>query len=393
MSDQRKTISIDPALLGRTISGSKTKTNSTRKRREKPTTQVNASTLRRALIERIKLKRAEEKKNTVGASSSLSESIDSDKDKEKKAEEPKIQDPNKGEYQSSIDFLDKLAQKRAEERALRKRLSRQPRQPRQPTQSRPSQQIAISTELPSSFTHHTTPKARTFKRYSVEPVNVSQRTHTPTNPVGIVKPSSVPISTQMETNKPKKPQRPLVRPIAAPIHNPISLPSPPPYGNLKAGVKPTFRSYHNRTLRNTRFSIRNQTPQEVEKMRDTVSQKVNSQIKDALPQFQKPMRRIKRRLRNTKTKTFSLGRKGGRVGVLLKNRATRRKVASELTQLRRKKIGEIRQFLRDRDLIRAGTTAPNEVLRAIYEQSILTGNVSNKNKDNLIHNYMATDSL
>ena len=65
MSDQRKTISIDPALLGRTISGSKTKTNSTRKRREKPTTQVNASTLRRALIERIKLKRAEEKKNNI----------------------------------------------------------------------------------------------------------------------------------------------------------------------------------------------------------------------------------------------------------------------------------------------------------------------------------------
>ena len=385
MSDQRKTISIDPALLGGSVSGPKSKSNSTRKKREKPSAQINASTLRRALIERIKLKRAEEKKNTVGGTSALNESISPDKPKINKVEEPKTQDTTKNEYQSSIDFLDKLAQKRSEERSLRKR---QPKQHRQQRQPRPSQQIAISTELPPSFSDRKIPKARTFKRYSVDTANVP-----PTNPVEIVNPSVISTSTQMKTDKPKKSQRPSLQPIAAPIYNPISLPSPPPYGNLKAGIKPTYRSYHNKTLRNTRFSIRNQTPQEVEKMRDTVSQKVNSEIKNALPQPQKPIRRIKRRFRNTKTKTFSLGRKGGRVGVLLKNRATRRKIASELTQLRRKKIGEIRQFLRERDLIRAGTTAPNEILRAIYEQSILTGNVSNKNKDNLIHNYMATDSV
>ena len=380
MSDQRKTISIDPALLSGSVSGPKSKSNSTRKKREKPTAQINASTLRRALIERIKLKRAEEKKNTVGATTALNESISSDKTKNNKVEEPKTQDTSKNEYQASIDFLDKLAQKRREERSLRKR---QPRQPRQQRQTRPSQQIAISTELPASFTERTAPKARTFKGYRVDTANVP-----PTHPVGIANPPVISTSTQMKANKSTQSQRPSLHPIAAPI----SLPSPPPYGNLKAGIKPTYRSYHNRTLRNTRFSIRNQTPQEVEKMRDTVSQKVNTEIKNALPQPQKPIRRIKRRFRNTRTKTFSLGRKGGRVGVLLKNRATRRKIASELTQLRRKKIGEIRQFLRDRDLIRAGTTAPNEVLRAIYEQSILTGNVSNKNKDNLIHNYMATDS-
>lgn len=385
MSDQRKTIAIDPALLGGSVSGPKSKSNSTRKKREKPTTQINASTLRRALIERIKLKRAEEKKNTVGGTSALNESINTDKPKINKIEEPKTQDTTKNEYQSSIDFLDKLAQKRNEERSLRKR---QPKQPRQQRQPRSSQQIAVSTELPASFSDRKISKARTFKRYSVDTANVP-----PTNPVGIVNPLVISTSTQMKTDKPKLSQRPSIQPIAAPIYNPISLPSPPPYGNLKAGIKPTYRSYHNRTLRNTRFSIRNQTPQEVEKMRDTVSQKVNSEIKNALPQAQKPIRRIKRRFRNTKTKTFSLGRKGGRVGVLLKNRATRRKIASELTQLRRKKIGEIRQFLRERDLIRAGTTAPNEILRAIYEQSILTGNVSNKNKDNLIHNYMATDSM
>ena len=35
-----------------------------------------------------------------------------------------------------------------------------------------------------------------------------------------------------------------------------------------------------------------------------------------------------------------------------------------------------------------GSHAPNEILRKIYEEVHLTGDVTNKNEENLIHNYI-----
>ena len=377
MSEERKTISIDPALLGHGKGSTKTKGMLTRKRREKPASNVNASTLRRALIERIKMKRAEERKLEHKADA-LKDSLGLEKRpsglQAEQKESVEKRDEAKSEYQSSMDFLDTLAKKRAEERKQRKRQPRKPRVPRP--------EIAVNTQLPSSLHTQLPTSSRTFKRYSVS-----------TSPGPAARqPTNVPI---VPTPPPPGPSLPVAMP--APPHiatvNTATAPKPPPYGNLKSGLKPTYRSYYNRTLKNTGFAIRNQTPQEADKMRASVEAAVKSEVEKGLPQVGKPRRHIKRKMRNTKVRTFKLGKANGRVGVLLKNNTTRRKVAQELTQLRRKKIGEIRQFLRDRDLIRAGTTAPNEVLRTIYEQSILTGNVSNRNRDNLIHNYMAKDEI
>ena len=47
-------------------------------------------------------------------------------------------------------------------------------------------------------------------------------------------------------------------------------------------------------------------------------------------------------------------------------------------------------YLREKNLIKAGTMAPTDVLRTLYEQSILTGDVTNKSKDNLLHNFIST---
>ena len=96
----------------------------------------------------------------------------------------------------------------------------------------------------------------------------------------------------------------------------------------------------------------------------------------------------KRRHRITKTHKYTLGRKGDKVSVLIKNAKTRKLVQHELALLKQKSIPEIKTFLRKKNLLKVGSDAPNDVLRQIYEQSILSGDVENKAKEVLIHNYM-----
>ena len=76
--------------------------------------------------------------------------------------------------------------------------------------------------------------------------------------------------------------------------------------------------------------------------------------------------------------------------MLIKNAKTRKLVQHELSLLKQKDIVEIKTFLRKKNLLKAGSDAPNDVVRQIYEQSILSGDIENKAKDVLIHNYMKT---
>ena len=49
---------------------------------------------------------------------------------------------------------------------------------------------------------------------------------------------------------------------------------------------------------------------------------------------------------------------------------------------------EVKKYLREHNLIKIGTNAPNDVLRELYEKAVLSGNVNNKNKSNMIHNFI-----
>jgi hypothetical protein len=51
----------------------------------------------------------------------------------------------------------------------------------------------------------------------------------------------------------------------------------------------------------------------------------------------------------------------------------------------------IRDYLLKRGLYKIGSTAPDDVLRKIYEESYTTGDVENKNSELLLHNYLQTN--
>ena len=94
--------------------------------------------------------------------------------------------------------------------------------------------------------------------------------------------------------------------------------------------------------------------------------------------------------RITRTYKYKLGKKKDSkyIGLLIKNRETQKKIKQEVSQLKQQPIQNIKNFLREKNLIKLGSQAPNDVLRKLYEDSVLAGEITNTNSNNLVHNYL-----
>lgn len=125
----------------------------------------------------------------------------------------------------------------------------------------------------------------------------------------------------------------------------------PEYGNLKNGIKPTFRQFHkNKT-------VKYKSPTHV-----------NVEIE----------------------KTFNVGKNTTqkKVGVFIKSNELRRKINEEKVDIQKSNIKTVKNYLKTQNLIKYGSNAPNELLREIYSTSKLCGDVFNINGQSLVHNYM-----
>jgi hypothetical protein len=94
----------------------------------------------------------------------------------------------------------------------------------------------------------------------------------------------------------------------------------------------------------------------------------------------------------TKTYKYKLGKNKDKrqIGVLIKNRDTQKRIKREIEKLKQEDIQTIKNYLREKGLIKLGSQAPNTILRKMYEDSILSGEINNNNSNNLLHNYLNT---
>lgn len=178
--------------------------------------------------------------------------------------------------------------------------------------------------------------------------------------------------------------------------NPMKKTSDPPYGCLKGGNKPTFRQY-NKTLKKNKEDIKSEYSKKplfnlksTDFTNDEKFENRKNKLEHIKSKFKiednntKKKHKIKTRRRRRK---ITLGKKGGHVGVLVKNKKTRRIVKNEVNVLKKKSINEIKEYLRKHNLLKIGSNAPDHVIRTLYENAYLSGDVNNKNSDILLHNW------
>jgi hypothetical protein len=101
----------------------------------------------------------------------------------------------------------------------------------------------------------------------------------------------------------------------------------------------------------------------------------------------KPGKKQKR----TTTRTFRVGKSKHypRVGVLIPNKTIRTQVLAKKQKIRETPLEDVRKYLIKKGLIRVGSSCPNDVLRQMYESSMMMcGEIQNHNPDNLLYNYL-----
>jgi len=85
------------------------------------------------------------------------------------------------------------------------------------------------------------------------------------------------------------------------------------------------------------------------------------------------------------TMDANIGKKNGKVNVLLDNRKTRRCVRNDLSKIQSISIDEIKSFLFKKSLIKRGCTTPEYILREMYKNAIMSGDIINTNKQNIVN--------
>jgi hypothetical protein len=376
-----KKISVNPAFFK--INGSKTlKKRERRERKIREDLQNKQNNkVKKGLLEKIKAHKKlkqEEKKRQLSMQNSNSEG------------------ENESELDKSLNYLHDLSKKHKSKKQKKRELKLARKMEREPLIQQNMQPITSSQYAPASIQPYLQHQS---------PLNQDIHINTPLlnnriSQVPAQQPSLAPLQAPSLA--------PLQQPSAYIVENSITPKPDPPYGILKHGKKPLF-SLYNKTLKKpteptqqTSEETRNpltinnnikiHTDEFFERREKLDNLKDSCKIGGSLATSIKPKRNKtlkKMKQISTTTKRFiHLGKKDGKVGVLIKNQKTRKKILKDTITLKKRPLRKIKDYLRKHNLIKIGSSAPEHIIRNIYENSFLAGDIYNKNIDTLLHNYL-----
>lgn len=213
-----------------------------------------------------------------------------------------------------------------------------------------------------------------------------------------------------------------------------------PYGCLKGGTKPTYRTWINSVKKYSNMSstdyVRPPTPPKRFKEREREREKENNftddeykeslfnepdnykelilkkQIDDKLKKIENEQKKIddmdddieasggnnvsdKKYVKKIIKRKYTLGKscKYRKVGVLIKGRQTKKNIINSHKKIKQTDIHQIKKYLKKHGMLKTGSSCPDEILRKMYESAVLSGEINNTNKNTLIHNFLNDDEI
>jgi len=118
-----------------------------------------------------------------------------------------------------------------------------------------------------------------------------------------------------------------------------------------------------------------------------------SEMKQTAAKLKDMNKRLKSVPKRKKTlrRTYKIGKSKvlPRVSVLVSNRTIRNNISTKSQLLKQVDMSEVKKYLIKRGFIKVGSSAPNDVLRKMYEEAVLMcGELQNHNPENLLYNFM-----
>lgn len=163
--------------------------------------------------------------------------------------------------------------------------------------------------------------------------------------------------------------------LSEPIFGNVSNPT---WGCLKNGNLPTFRDWK----RGTQKVVPNHSGGG--KINEVTSMmKAKKEVLQPKLRYRKQKKTVRRTYKVGRSKVFS------KIAVLISNKTIRNNIMDKSQQLKQLPINDIRKYLVKQGFIRVGSSAPNDVLRKMYETTkLICGEIENHNGSNLLYNYL-----
>jgi hypothetical protein len=377
MSD-RKTIQFNPDLL-------KFTSNTTRKKRNKG--DANSSGIK------IKSTPAKSKMDTLKKRSILKMIRQHQEDNYRKLlQDDKTAKPEKKEtdsfisdFENSKEYLNKLIEDNSAKEKMNKlnsTIRKYPTQPQSLLYTNPIENVSL--EFPNNVTepviHNTSSQIQNVSSI-MKPTQPNSHTHNPQ--YGCLKGGSLPTYRNWLMNKTQKnnpivenitisnpiQKSPIINPIQSPISTPINISSNDSMNQIKTPNQIVEENI-------------NKNMQRISEMKQTME-------KLQLIKNKNQLKRLKQK--KTIRRTYKIGKSKllPKISVLVSNKTIRNNISTKSQLLKQVPIQDIKKYLIKRGLLKVGSTAPNDILRKMYESSILLcGEVQNHNPDYLLYNFM-----
>jgi hypothetical protein len=335
MSSMKKKIAINPSLFQ---IGKKNKTTKNKEKKEKPKALISPNVMKKQLLAKIKEHQRQNQNNNY-------------KDQEKSVKE------FSDDFSNSLNYLSDLVKEKNNNAKFKPTITS-------------NEVINEPNDFPQQLMVQTQPVTPVVQTPMIQtPMIQTPMIQTPIVQTPIVQRPIV------QTHIVQTPVSVVQEPFHV-VENPINTPilSDPPYGCLKNASKPTYRNWMNSNLSQKDINNIQSRQEKLQTLKDNFN----------------PNKKQNFILKRTIKKKYTLGRnkKKNTISVLIKGNNLRQKITHEKHALTKKNMLDVKRFLKKHGLIKAGTTCPNDVLREMYQSAVLTGYVSNKNTENLIHNYI-----